>query len=245
MNAILNSLVVSIPLAFAVWITLRVSRRWLNAATRYGVWWIVLAAVIIRRVPAAVTSVLPPSRPAPLPAPTHARRLRPVKLSPGIWSVLLVQVWALAAILMALRLAISYAMLHRRKTRAVEASDGLTGFVETSLAKLGTRRRVRVAVVDDAVSPMMAGPFRPTILLPSSMLAAMQHPEIEQICLHKAAHVARYDDWALLIQRLIETIFVLHPLVRWISKQIHLEREIACDDVVISMTGLARPYAAS
>lgn len=32
--------------------------------------------------------------------------------------------------------------------------------------------------------------------------------------------------------------------MRWISRQIHLEREIACDDAVISLTGLARPYAA-
>jgi hypothetical protein len=90
---------------------------------------------------------------------------------------------------------------------------------------------------------MLAGPFRPSILLPSALLAAMQDAEIEQICLHEAAHIARYDDWALLAQRLIETVFVLHPLVRWISRQIHLEREIACDDAVIGLTGLARPYA--
>jgi tetratricopeptide (TPR) repeat protein len=49
---------------------------------------------------------------------------------------------------------------------------------------------------------------------------------------------------ALLAQRLIEALFVLHPLVRLISIRIDLEREIACDDLVISLTGLSRPYAA-
>jgi hypothetical protein len=138
----------------------------------------------------------------------------------------------------------SVAMLHRRKARATDVSDRFAAFVEESLARLGTQRNVRVAVVDDAVSPMLAGPFRPSILLPAPLLAAMHDAEIEQICLHEAAHLARYDDWALLAQRLIETVFALHPLARWISRQIHLEREIACDDAVITLTGLARPYAA-
>jgi hypothetical protein len=91
---------------------------------------------------------------------------------------------------------------------------------------------------------MVAGPFRPTILLPAVMLTSMRDAEIVQICLHEAAHVARRDDWALMAQRLVEVIFASHPLVRWIAARIDLEREIACDDTVISVTGSARPYAA-
>ena len=67
------------------------------------------------------------------------------------------------------------------------------------------------------VSPMVASPFRPTILLPAVMLESMDDAEIEQICLHEAAHLARRDDWALMAQRLIEVVFALHPLVRWIA----------------------------
>src|SRR5579862_9139843 len=48
MNSILpglvNGLILSVPLAAAVWLALRLSRRSLNAATRYGVWWIALLA---------------------------------------------------------------------------------------------------------------------------------------------------------------------------------------------------------
>ena len=267
LSACLNGFAVSVPLVCAIWLVLRISRRWLNAATRYGVWWIALAAVVAlplvylpvrpaQRVPMArairnSTVVSHAASPLPVareqhakPGPTHARRSWRVTLNPGIWSARFVQLWALAAILMGLRLGVSYAMLHRRKARANDADPGLAAFVEESLGRLGTRRRVRVAVVEGAASPMLAGPFRPAILLPSPLLAAMQDAEIEQICLHEAAHVARYDDWTLLAQRLIETVFVLHPLVRWISRQIHLEREIACDDAVISTTGLSRPYAA-
>ena len=91
---------------------------------------------------------------------------------------------------------------------------------------------------------MVAGPFRPCVLIPARLLSALDDAEMEQICVHEAAHLARYDDWSLLLQRMIEALFVFHPVARWISRQIDLEREIACDDFVISGTGRPRPYAA-
>ena len=33
-----------------------------------------------------------------------------------------------------------------------------------------------------------------------------------------------------LVQRILEALFALHPMVRWIARRIDLEREIACDD---------------
>src|SRR5260370_20138390 len=62
--------------------------------------------------------------------------------------------------------------------------------------------------------------------------------------LHEAAHLARGDDVALVLQRLLQAVFALHPVVHWIARRIDLEREIACDDFVIEATGQPRPYAA-
>ena len=61
--------------------------------------------------------------------------------------------------------------------------------------------------------------------------------------MHETAHLLRRDDIALLIQRSMEALFALHPVVRWITRRIDLEREIACDDFVVEQTGQARPYA--
>src|SRR5260370_42364254 len=62
--------------------------------------------------------------------------------------------------------------------------------------------------------------------------------------LHEAAHLARGDDVALVLQRLLQAVFALHPVVHWIARRIDLEREIACDDFVVEATGQPRPYAA-
>src|SRR5271165_4634826 len=157
LSACLNGFAASIPLLCAVWIVLRLSRRWLNAPTRYAVWWIALLTVIalpvlylpvrqapiappIRRTPAvpAVVISAPPIRhlasvgPAIQPMPVR-KRSWPMPITAGLWPVRFLQLWTLAAMLMALRLVVSYALLHRQKARATDASDSLARFVESSL----------------------------------------------------------------------------------------------------------------
>ena len=90
---------------------------------------------------------------------------------------------------------------------------------------------------------MVAGLRRPSILIPARLLDELEEAELDQIGLHEAAHLARRDDYALLFQRVIEALFALHPVVRWIARQIDLEREIACDDLVVEATGRPRSYA--
>jgi hypothetical protein len=72
MNAILptlvNGFILSVPLAAAVWLALRLGQRSLNAATRYGFWWIALAACIA--LPAAF---LPSDLSGRLPIERHAK----------------------------------------------------------------------------------------------------------------------------------------------------------------------------
>jgi beta-lactamase regulating signal transducer with metallopeptidase domain len=262
--ALIDGFVVSVPLAATVWLVLGVSRRWVNAATRYAVWSILLAVVVClpfryvpfrpsrHYVPIAVAHAALPAASVTQPLSVPSRSSRPmradprwfpVRVAPGSWSVWVMAAWAIAAFGMLLRLFVSYALLGKMKRQAADAPEAVAASARSALERLGVTRRVHVAVVNVAVSPMVAGPFRPTILLPVVMLESMDEAEIAQICLHEAAHLARRDDWALMAQRLIEVVFALHPLVRWIAAQINLEREIACDDLVISVTGSARPYA--
>ena len=81
-------------------------------------------------------------------------------------------------------------------------------------------------------------------MLPAALLPELDDRELRQIAIHEAAHLLRGDDYALLIQHILGALFALHPVVRWISHRIDLQREVACDDRVIAATGDPRPYAA-
>lgn len=60
---------------------------------------------------------------------------------------------------------------------------------------------------------------------------------------HELAHLARFDDWLRLLQRFVLAAAGLHPAVRWISRQIDVEREAACDRLVVEQVGDSHGYA--
>ena len=256
MNEILSSFVnagiAGAALTLAVWLAMSIApRRALNAATRYAVWWIALLVVVtlpvfylphraervaqfLPAVPTTgqtVTLVSAETTPAVSDAPSPSRWPQfPLEFNAGAWPARIFAAWGIVAVLMLLRLSVSYLVLERRKLRARPAKD-----LE--------RWPVRALISSDIASPMAAGLFRPAILLPERLLAELDEDELEQIRLHETAHLTRRDDVALLIERTIEALFALHPVVRWIPRRIDLEREIACDDFVVEQTGQARPYA--
>lgn len=252
LSAFINAGIAGAGITIAVWLALSIApRRALNAATRYAIWWITLLVVVALPMfylphradpvaafvpivaPASQTITLTVTDPTPVSsdAPAAARWPQfPLEISAGPWPVRIFTAWGIVALLMLLRLLASYVILEQRKRRARPAKDL-------------SRWPVRALISSDIASPMAAGLFRPAILLPERLLAELDADELDQIRLHETAHLLRRDDIALLIQRTIEALFVLHPVVRWITRRIDLEREIACDDFVIGHTGQARPYA--
>src|SRR5262249_47399960 len=107
------------------------------------------------------------------------------------------------------------------------------------------RRPARLLVSARIASPMAVGFRNPAVLLPESLLPEFAGAELDHVLLHELAHMARRDDWTNLAARLASALFAFHPVALWIVRQIDREREIACDDWVVSMTGEARPYATS
>jgi beta-lactamase regulating signal transducer with metallopeptidase domain len=90
-------------------------------------------------------------------------------------------------------------------------------------------------------SPVVLGFLHPVILLPAEEV--LEGAEAEPVLCHELAHVRRRDDWANLAQQFVCAVLFFHPAVWWISKQLSLEREIACDDDVLRQGGRPRAYA--
>src|SRR5271163_115487 len=117
LSAVINGAVNSVPFAAAAWLILRVvPRTILNAATRYAIWWIILAMVLL--LPAAYVPVHSHAGPAyvkslaPVPelVPDVEQGLRwrrfPIEIAAGMWTRWIGAAWAVAALLLLVRLAI-------------------------------------------------------------------------------------------------------------------------------------------
>jgi len=86
-----------------------------------------------------------------------------------------------------------------------------------------------LSVSDTASSPMAAGLINPVILMPHSLLSHLTHQQLTPVVLHEVAHIKRGDLWFGVFQELIAILFWWSPVVRWLNRRIHINREIACD----------------
>jgi uncharacterized protein (TIGR03435 family) len=243
---LLNSLWQAAVIAVVTWVLLR-SMRLVNAATRYMIWWVVLllvlllplATVVIPRhnhVPgnvvasnsgAAVNSLLPE------PALTAFVTLRPEPSSK--LPLLILAIWSAVFLFSLAEMAGSWLYVRAIKVRAKSCSQ--------TLPAIG--RHATLLLSAEATSPMAVGFLKPAVILPESLPSDLEPADLEHVLLHEAAHLARFDDWTNLAGRILTGAVALHPVALWILRQIEREREIACDEWVVTRTGQARDYAVS
>ena len=228
---VLNSIPQGLLIAAFAWLLLRVFAT-RNSATRFIVWFSALLAI-------AAAPFLPDVTGAPL---SHA--LGHQVALPDSWAVAVFAVWIAIAAVVMFRFAVGIWKLRRlrRNCLPIAASDRyralhdvVAGFAGTRSVSLCTSKHVRV--------PTAIGFFKPLIVFPEWSLQELTTEELKVILLHEFAHLRRMDDWTNLAQQLVRTVFFFHPAVIWIEKRLSLEREMACDDVVLAETGNPGAYA--
>lgn len=162
--------------------------------------------------------------------------------SPGSLRLIFLSWLAVSAFFIA-RVTLSYRHIRRVKASCIP----IGGDSPVSLRKwAGPQPGCRAAVVTlapDIRMPMAIGLRAPLVALPEELSRSLPENELDQVILHELAHIQRRDDWANLTQKVIEALLFFNPVVLWISKRLCLEREIACDDRVITRTGQPRSYA--
>lgn len=106
------------------------------------------------------------------------------------------------------------------------------------IADQADRLRLRcvpvVGYCERVAVPTVLGVLRPVVLLPLPVITGLTPDEFAAIIRHELAHIRRYDLWMNLLQRVIESLLFFHPVVWWISHRMSAEREICCDDLVVS-----------
>jgi len=119
---------------------------------------------------------------------------------------------------------------------------GLDPLLQDTLRRHSGNRKFALCTSDQVSVPTALGLFKPAIVIPHWVMQELSPAELNQIVLHELAHLRRWDDWTNLAQQLVSALFFFHPAVWWIEKRVALEREMACDDAVLTETS-PRAYA--
>jgi beta-lactamase regulating signal transducer with metallopeptidase domain len=171
--------------------------------------------------------------------------LQTIVLLPSDVAGVFLGLYAFVVFLLFGRLAVSYLRLRRLKRNAFPAPAEVRTRFESWRSQCKTSRPVRLLLTGKARSPMAVGFNSPAVIIPEALLLRLTCKELDHLGLHELAHMRRGDDWTNLAQRVIQALFFFNPAVLWICRRLDFEREVACDDWVLTITGEAKPYARS
>jgi len=209
---------------------------------RYRAAWASCAAVLaLPLVPPVWAAALSPAAGGSL-AP-----VAPVVSMPVAWwtsTTLALGAWALWVAVQALRVTTAATALRRAKRQCRE----FPAQVEARLAHWtrlnATGRRARLVLSDRVTAAAVLGGASPLIAVAPPLLGRLGDADLDRIVVHEWAHVQRRDDVAQAVQLLVRALAGWHPAIWWLERQLHLEREVACDEAVVAVTGSAKGYAA-
>src|SRR5215475_921945 len=237
-----------------------------SAASRHFVW--TLAVVGLLMLPAAVavlpswnipirrempsTSVVQPAasiaiesgaRPATnaLPRNDAARQsIAAVALSLG---AILATAYVAGVALLLARLVVELWRTRRILSRSTTVNEiEWTQLLNECSAHLGIRRDVRLMRSREEVMPMTGGIRKPAIVIPA-VADTWDDDRRRAVILHELAHVVRLDCLTQTLAASAAALYWPHPGVWWTARQLRVERELACDDCVLSSGTEPRAYA--
>jgi beta-lactamase regulating signal transducer with metallopeptidase domain len=228
---IINCTAEGMIIALLAWVLLRaIGPR--NSGTRFAVWFAALLGI------------------AALPlfgnwAASGADFTKRSEISlPASWALYVFAAWTLVAFVGLFRVGIGFWHLSRLRKNCVPVNAAtLDPLLQKTLTEFDSPRTVTLCVSDDQRVPTAIGFNKPLVVVPSWTMQELSTLELNAILLHELAHLRRRDDWTNLIQKIVGALLFFHPAIWWIEKKLSLEREMACDDLVLAQTASPRAYA--
>lgn len=244
MDHLLNWLWQGCVVAGATSLSLRLMTR-SRAQFRYILGWIGLAVVMTLPI-APIPGVTPAA--APLHAGIGAVPAETVIAIPDTWWTSTFVILSLCAVwtaVHALRIGGALRALRRARRRCrpfpIAAESRLQYW---NLVKAGGRT-TRLVVSRDVRAAAILGCGSPSIAVAPALIRHLDPDELDRIVIHEWAHVQRRDDWLNLAQLAVRALAGWHPAVWWLNRQLQIEREAACDEMTIAVTGSPKGYASS
>ena len=204
----------------------------------------------LEAAPAAGSGIVPRRTPAPGTAspvradgvPAGGARRIGVHFNAS-WLLLAFVAWSGGVLSVLLGLAAGRLRLRKLSRQArILQSDGWTALMHELCEELRIRRPVLLMQSADDTMPMTWRWWRPVVLLPAE--ASRWSEDRQRVVLrHELAHVKRWDCLTQLITGVVCACYWFNPLVWLAARRMCVERELACDDLVLNGGHAASDYA--
>lgn len=188
-----------------------------------------------------------PSAEFKLPKPESrsvARQSVGAAIKPGSgWRKWAVAAWAAIAVLMLTSSAFGHFLAFRLSRRARPVNEcEWQSLARTLAGELGIHRRVELRQCDALSTPITWGWWRPAILLPRGAVGWSEAWR-RAVLVHELAHVQRWDCLTQTLAQLAGALHWPNPLAWLAIRRMGLEREQACDDLVLNAGSTPAEYA--
>lgn len=241
MDDVLNWVWQGSAIAIAMLAALRLLAR-LRASARYA-----LSAMALLTVLALPFISLVVHAELPQAALDSSAAVAPLVAIPTTWwtstEVVLV-LWSVWCAIFGVRLTRAFLTFHRARRECVPFPARLESQLPFWNSVIEQGRRARLVVSPRVSYAAVLGGASPTIAVAPALLGRLTTDELDRVVIHEWAHVQRRDDVLNVMQIAVRTIAGWHPAVIALERQLRIEREAACDEIAVSITGSAKRYAA-
>ncbi len=154
-------------------------------------------------------------------------------------------IWLAVSSVLLLRIVVSRTSLGRLARQADFRDAGpLRNELNSVAETLGCRQQLVLCVSPRRRLPMTWGILQAYVLLPARS-ATWSRSQLRAVFLHELAHVRRRDPLTHVIGQIVCAVYWFNPLVWFAAWRAEVEREQACDDVVVGQGVKASDYAES
>jgi len=152
----------------------------------------------------------------------------------GIWIVgLVLSLWLIGVAIRPVRFAVQWRAVRRLCRSALHPPAAVCDLFVREADRMLVKRLPRLRVSPETQVPLMAGIWRPMILLPAGADATFDVGEMRLMLAHELAHVKRHDlawNW---LPTIVDWLFFFHPLVWLMTRGWSESQEAACDELLI------------
>jgi beta-lactamase regulating signal transducer with metallopeptidase domain len=160
------------------------------------------------------------------------------------WMPWLDAAWFAGVLALSIRTVGGWWLIQRlRRSGLTQVPESVLGSLTRLSQRMDIRRRIDLRVSGRISGPLAMGVFRSLILLPASVLTALNEEQLEVVLAHELAHIRRADYLWNILQSMIETLFFFHPAVWWVSNKLRQQRELCCDDAALACCSDPLVYA--